>query len=300
MKVCCDAGPSKRWLQRVLLCLLAASGLAACGNPLYPRGSTEQLFAGSALPAISQQMVAGQRINMASVPGDAKNGEKNDSAGRNAILLFVHGSPGDWKAWSYYLKTAELAGFVNRIAIDRPGFGDSGRGAVVTDLRQQAALIAKLIPNGQKAIVVGHSLGGPLAVWMALDSPDKVCGVISIAGSLSSRYEAPRWYNLLADSALLGWAVPLQMLWSNQEMMALQGELGKLEAATSQLRIPVTVMQGAKDSLVNPKTVDEFEKHAPAAWLKIKNLPKETHFVLWEKPQIVVDAIKKMPCASSP
>ena len=300
MRVCCDARTAGPSVKGALLFFLLATGLAGCGNPPYPRGSTEQLFAGGASPIMSQQVVSGQPINMASVAGDAKFVGKSGFAGKDKILLFVHGSPGDWKAWSYYLKTPELAGFAKRIAVDRPGFGDSGRGVVVTDLRQQAALITKLIPDGQQAIVVGHSLGGPLAVWMALNSPDKVCGVVSIAGSLSSRYEEPRWYNLLADSALLRWAVPREMVWSNQEMMALSGELGKLEAAVGQLHVPVTVIQGAKDSLVDHKTVVEFEKYAPGAWLKIKNLPNETHFVLWEKPQIIVDAIKEMPCASSP
>lgn len=245
---------------------------------------------------MNPQTVQGQIINTAVVSRDSKSGQ----AGNNTILLFVHGSPGDWKAWSYYLKAPELAGFASRIAIDRPGFGESGKGVVITDLRQQAALIAELIPTGKKAIVVGHSLGGPLAVWMAIDAPDKVCGAVSIAGSLSARLEEPRWYNLLADSVLLRWAVPLEMVWSNQEMMALSGELGKLEAAASQLRVPVTLVQGGKDSLVDPKTVEEFEKVAPASWLKIKNLPAETHFVLWEKPQIIVDAIKEITCASSP
>lgn len=299
MKALCNASAVGRGLRLVLCCALVAGGLAACGNPPYPRGSAQQLFAGSAPPVMTQQVVSRQLINMATVPGGAVSDGKGGLSGKNSILLFVHGSPGDWKAWTYFLKSPELAGFANRIAIDRPGFGGSGRGIVVTDLRQQAALIAQLIPDGKKAIVVGHSLGGPLAVWMAIDAPDKVCGAVSIAGSLSSRYEAPRWYNLLADSDLLGWAVPLEMAWSNQEMMALSGELRKLEAAASQLRIPVTVIQGGKDSLVEPKTVDEFEKYAPAAWLKVKNLPAETHFVLWEKPQIVIDAIKELPCASS-
>jgi uncharacterized protein len=282
-------------LKALLSCLLATASVAGCGNPPYPRGSADQLFAGSTLPTMSLQTVQSQTINVASMLGDKGSG----TADNNTILLFVHGSPGDWKAWSYYLKTRELAGFSKRLAIDRPGFGESGKGLVITNLRQQAALIAELIPKGKKAIVIGHSLGGPLAVWMAIDAPDKVCGAVSIAGSLSSRLEEPRWYNLLADSALLRWAVPLEMRWSNQEMMALSGELGKLEAAASQLRIPVTLVQGGEDSLVDPKTIDEFEKFAPAAWLKIKILPAETHFVLWEKPQIIVDAIKEMSCASS-
>lgn len=288
-------------LKVVVLCLVASSCIMGCGNPPYPRGSTDQLFTGTVLPAISQQVVAGQRINMASMARDATDGEKSSASGSSRpVLLFVHGSPGDWKAWSYYLKAPDLAGFANRIAIDRPGFGGSGRGAVVTDLRQQAGLIAKLIPEGQKAIVVGHSLGGPLAVWMAIDAPEKVCGVVSVAGSLSSLYENPRWYNLLADSAWLGWAVPAEMRASNQEMMVLSGELGKLETAANRLRVPTTLIQGGKDSLVDPTTVDEFQKHAPAVWLNVKNLPNETHFVLWEKPQIVVDAIKEIPCALSP
>lgn len=115
-----------------------------------------------------------------------------------------------------------------------------------------------------------------------------------------SRYEAPRWYNLLADSASLAWAVPDEMAWSNREMMVLSAELRKLEAAAGQLRMPVTLIQGEKDSLVDPQTVGEFQKHAPAAWLSVKNLPKETHFVLWEKPELIVSAIKETPCALSP
>lgn len=277
-------------------CMAALGNLVACGNPPYPRGSVEQLFAGNASPVISQQVVEGYAISTARVQADTM--AKSVSTG--AMLLFIHGSPGDWKAWSYYLKTPELAGFASRVAVDRPGFGASDGGRVVTDLRQQAALLSALIPVGQKAIIIGHSLGGPLAAWMAIDAPEKVCGAISIAGSLSSRFEEPRWYNLLADLALLRWAVPKEMAWSNQEMMPLSGELRKLEAAFSQIRTPLLVIQGGKDGLVDPMTADDVEKWVPKAWLKVMRLQADTHFVLWEKPQIIVDAIKDMSCASSP
>ena len=276
----------------IATCLTALAALAGCGNPPYPKGSAEQLFGDAKLPTIAQQVVRGQVISTASVLGELKKG----ATANNTLLLFVHGSPGDWKAWSYYLKAPELAGYASRVAVDRPGFGASNPGQVLPDLRQQAALLTALIPTGQKAIVVGHSLGGPLAAWMAIDAPGKVCAAVSIAGSLASVFEEPRWYNQLADFALLRWAVPQQMAWSNQEMMPLATELRKLEAAFGQLRTPLLLIQGGKDSLVDPKTVDEVQKRAPAAWLKAMRLPTETHFVLWEKPQIVVNAIKDMPC----
>jgi pimeloyl-ACP methyl ester carboxylesterase len=285
-----------RPLKIIFGCALLAGVLAACSNPPYPRGSIDQLFAHATAPVISQQVVDGHTLNTARIDSPLAVAQGSGKT----MLLFVHGSPGDWKAWSYYLKAPELGYFSSRVAVDRPGFGASGKGMVVADLRQQARLLAQLIPDGQKAVVVGHSLGGPLVTWMAIDAPDKVCSAISIAGSLSSRLEAPRWYNLLADTALLQWAIPPEMVWSNREMMPLSGELRKLEAALPQLRTPLLLIQGDKDSLVDPQTVEDVAKVAPLRWLKVKRLPDETHFVLWEKPSIILDAIKQMPCALSP
>lgn len=275
--------------------VLALGLLAACDVPPYPRGSVDKLFANGTAPLFESVAVAGRILNLARMSTPAVDSTAAP-AKPGPVLLFVHGSPGDWKAWSYFLQSPALAGYASRLAVDRPGFGGSDPGQVVPDLRQQAALLTALIPAGKKAIVIGHSLGGPIAAWMALDAPDRVCGVVSIAGSLSSVYEAPRWYNLLADSPLVRWAVPAEMVWSNHEMMSLSTELAKLEAALGGLQVPLTVMQGGKDSLVDPRTADEVEKHAPKGWTTIQRLPLETHFVLWEKPQLVIDAIRQQPC----
>ena len=78
MTVCSGVGSAVPSFQRVTLVLLVASGLAACGNPPYPRGAAEQLFAGSTLPTLSQKVVAGQRINMASISGQEASDSKTD------------------------------------------------------------------------------------------------------------------------------------------------------------------------------------------------------------------------------
>jgi pimeloyl-ACP methyl ester carboxylesterase len=276
----------KSWAA-ALACLI----LTACGSPPFPSGTVQELFPTGPLPEFTSVQVQGQTIASARMESQTAP----DAA--KPMLLFVHGSPGSWKAWSGFLKAPELAGYQSRVSVDRPGFGASSVPGVMPDLRKQAALLAELIPSGQKAIVIGHSLGSPLAAWMAIDAPDRVCGVVSIAGSLSSVYEAPRWYNQLVDSALVSWAVPPRMLLSNQEMMPLQAELVKLELALPLLKTPFILMQGGKDSLVDPRTADEVEKRAPRQWIHVQRLPQEGHFVLWEKPQLVNDAIRSLTCS---
>ena len=271
---------------------LVTMGLAAllsgCGNPPYPRGDAKALFGDGPVPRTVQLPAQSRSIHT------MQTADKGDG-----LLLFVHGSPGDWKAWAQYLKTPRLGGLGPRVAVDRPGFGGSDAGAVMPDLRAQAHLLAELIPDGRKAVVIGHSLGGPLAAWMAIDHPDKVCAAVSIAGSLTADLEQPRWYNRAADSRLVQWAIPPEMRWSNQEMMVLSSELRKLEGAWPQLRTPFVLMQGGKDSLVDPRTADEVEKLAPREWLSVQRLPAETHFVLWEKPDLVIDTILQLPCLRS-
>jgi pimeloyl-ACP methyl ester carboxylesterase len=271
-----------------LFIALATTALAGCGNPPYPRGTVDSLFPTGQRPAFATVQVQNRTLNVARVD--------NAQNAKGPMLLFIHGSPGDWKAWSYYLRSPELARMGTRVAVDRPGFGGSTAGGVMPNLREQAALLTQLIPPGQKAIVVGHSLGGPLVAWMAIDAPDKVCGAVSIAGSLSSLYEAPRWYNLLASWAVVSWAIPPEMIQSNHEMMPLADELAKLEPLLGKLQVPLIVMQGGKDSLVAPRTADEVEKRSSKAWVTVQRLPLENHFVLWEKPQLVIDAIRSLPC----
>lgn len=277
-------------LSRWSVLILLAGLLAGCGHPPYPRGSVDELFPTGQRPRFNSVRLEGRSLTVAAMA-------PTSTAPQAPVLLFLHGSPGSWKAWSVFLRDPQLDGFGPRLAVDRPGFGASEPGAVMTDLRAQAALLSGLIPPGRKAIVVGHSLGGPLAAWMAIDFPEKVCGALSIAGSLSSRYEAPRWYNELAQWSVVQWALPPEMVWSNREMMPLSAELALLEVQMGRLHVPLVLMQGGKDSLVDPRTVDEVTKFAPKSWLTVRQYPEASHFVLWEKPQLVIDAIRAMPCA---
>ncbi|MCY7305832.1 MAG: alpha/beta hydrolase [Rhodoferax sp.] len=259
--------------------------LAGCSSPPYPRGSLDELYPTGERPQLHTVHVLGRTIRVADLPGKGSR-----------PLVLIHGSPGGWTAWARYLDAPALASYGPRMAVDRPGFGGSAEGGVMPDLRHQAELLAATLPDGPPAILVGHSLGGPLVAWMAIDHPDKVCGAVLVAGSVAPELEAPRWYNQVADTWLASLVVPTIMMRSNQEMMPLQAELVRLDLAWSKLRRPLVAIQGGRDSLVDPLTADYLERRAPPEWTRVVRAANADHFQLWTQPEAVIREILSLPC----
>lgn len=267
--------------------LLLAALVTACDRPPYPRGTLDELYPQAPRPTLSTAVVQGHALRLAQMAGPGAAATP---------LLFVHGSPGDWQAWARYLDAPPLTAYGPRIAVDRPGFGGSGPGAVIVDLRRQAAVLAGLLPPDRRSIVVGHSLGGALVAWLALDYPDRVCGAVSVSGSLAAAQEAPRWYNRLADTVLARALLPGFWLASNREMLGLQDQLRALERALPTLQRPLIAIQGDADALVNPATVDDLARHVPPARLEVVHVPGQGHFVVWDRMDLVIAAVQHLDC----
>ena len=64
-----------------------------------------------------------------------------------------------------------------------------------------------------------------------------------------------------------------------------------MESALGSIRMPVTIIHGGKDKLVSPGNLEYARAHLSAASLKIVLEPEEGHFLLWDQPQVVIDAI---------
>jgi len=233
--------------------------------------------------------------------------------GGPARIVFIHGTPGNWQGWSDFMADPRLRARATMIAVDRPGFGNSGRGRMVPALADQSRLLAPLLTiegGGEgKALLVGHSLGGPIAARMAMDYPDQVRAALLIAPSIAPEYEHPKWFNQLADTwlakALAGTWVQHQfadddLYNSNAEIMPLSRELKTMEPGWAGLKMPITVMQGLQDDLVDPRTADYADKVLPKPNGVVQRLPDEDHFVLWREPNVVTDAILKLLDRSTP
>ena len=167
--------------------------------------------------------------------------------------MFVHGSPGTWDAFLGVMSDPRLVARAHVMAIDRPGFGGSSAGGHEPSLARQAEAVAAVLRErspGRRALLVGHSYGGPVIARLAMDHPEQVAGLVLVAASIDPKLEQTMWIQRAADSRALAWTLPSTITACNRELMALRGELEAMLPLWEQVRAPVTVIQGDADRLV--------------------------------------------------
>lgn len=213
----------------------------------------------------------------------------------NPALFYIHGAPGSWQAWGAYLGDKDLAAQAYQIAADRPGYSGSANTGADENLPHQAASLAALLQSAapqQKAIVVGHSFGGPLALQLALDNPDRIAGIIILAGSIDPALEDPRWYNRVASWWPIRDLIPTLFDTANREILAARPYLYEQTPRLAELKIPVTVIQGETDELVSPANADYAAQHIPHA--TIIRIAAQGHFLPWQQFDVVKNSIVAM------
>ena len=150
------------------LCVLGLLGAAALTTRLARRAE-------AALPPAGRFIeVPGARLHV------VEAGALRD--GRTPILM-LHGLAGQLHHFRYSLVDA-LAEETRVVAVDRPGSGYSTREpGCATALEDQADAIAALMDRlgFERALLVGHSLGGALSLAVALRHPTRVAGLALLA-----------------------------------------------------------------------------------------------------------------------
>lgn len=122
-------------------------------------------------------------------------------------VLMIHGASANAREFDWTLAPRLDDGF--RVLMpDRPGHGHSARPEAAYKLGVQAGLMAGVLEQaapGERAVVVGHSFGGAVALRLALDRPDLVRGLVLLAPvthDWGGGGEA--WYNAWAGPPLIG------------------------------------------------------------------------------------------------
>lgn len=273
-------GSSRQGSPRRTTAVAAVLAMALAGASLVP---VDPPFAGGGVLRSTAWEVAGHPVR-AVLSGDR---------GAGAPVLWIHGSPGTWAAFRRYLEDPALRERAFQVAVDRPGFGGSDDGRAVPSLAEQVGRIlpALDLPGSERPfVVVGHSLGGPVAIRLAAARPERVAAVVLIAPSVDPALERVRWYQRLADTPPVSWVVPRALANSNGEILSLAPELRLMEPLWDRVTAPVVVVHGARDRLVPVENVAYVRRMAPSS-PAVEIVPDAGHLIPWTRPEIVRRAL---------
>jgi pimeloyl-ACP methyl ester carboxylesterase len=193
-------------------------------------------------------------------------------------------------------------------------------------------LLQKL--NIDRAWLIGHSLGGSIALWGASVASERVKGVICLnaGGGIYLREEferfravgqrlvkrRPRWLrhvpliDLLFTRAMV--ARPLARRWARQRVIdfvvahpeaalralldsTTEAEVHRLPQVVSQLKQPVYFIAGAKDTVMEPKYVRHlasFHKLFQGCGDNVIEIPGCGHMAMVEQPEAIDTQIRKI------
>jgi len=123
-------------------------------------------------------------------------------------VVFIHGASGNLRDLEAPL-LAQLEGTARLVFVDRPGHGYSERGndADIHLPWGQARAISLLLDELgiEKAIIVGHSLGGSIAAAFGVNYPERTAGLVFLAPATHPWPGAGvTWYYDIADLPVIG------------------------------------------------------------------------------------------------
>jgi pimeloyl-ACP methyl ester carboxylesterase len=259
--------------------------------------------------------------------------EPPPSAEPPPVALFVHGWACSAYTWHRNLRVVAEAG-IRAIAVDLKGHGLSDKpldfpgytlpamGAHLLDILDALAL--------DEAVLVGHSMGGAIALRLAIDAPDRVLGLV---------LPAPVGFGAIGWMRVVPWVTPAPVdpllphvavrctvrlglwraygrigrpterdvdeYWAPSRGPAVGRAMRRLAHAVAwtsgrpeelaRVRCPVSVIFGERDHLVRPAASEPIVRHLPD--VRVETVARAGHTLPEEVPDVVnaaiIDAVRR-------
>lgn len=240
-------------------------------------------------------------------------------------VVFLHGFGSSWSVWTPLIKAARSDGLLageDLVLVDLPGFNKSdNRKGHLRSAEVGRELLDVLKKQGYQSVrVVGHSMGGFLALDIAARNPEMVKSAHIVSGtylalmravrqplkstvrdpSASFFYFVQKFFSsspmvaklandYIAKSTLVK-DKPLYTLGGPAFKYASQNAIGyDSHQMWSAIRMPVYAVFGARDRLVSQKDMREFQAILPQA--KTTLIAETGHSSLVDRPHEVAAAL---------
>lgn len=223
-------------------------------------------------------------------------------------VVLIHGAGGNHLHWPPSLRTLPGA---RVCALDLPGHGRSG-GAGRKEIGEYAADVVGLLDGlgVERAVLIGHSMGGAIAQSLALTYPERAAGLVLVGTGARLRVAPAILDGIRQDfhsvvRLITEWAwgqgTDPALVEKGRELMeevdpeVLLGDFlacdrFDVREQAAQIAAPTLVITGSEDRMTPPRFGEWLAEHIPAARFLL--IEGAGHMVALEKPSEVSTAVQ--------
>lgn len=235
--------------------------------------------------------------------------------GRGAPLILLHCWLGSWRFWRSTMEYLSVHQPRRIYALDFWGFGASDKRKATYEISDYISMVIQFMDEMGifAAPVFGHSMGGTVAMSLALDHPDRVSRV-SVTGSpmdgnslsIVLKMAGLEWvgrllwrYPPLMDIVMRSYSpfvatsgtnIHEQMMehisqstWMSFSRSIADLRRTDLRPRLPEVKMPVLAIYGTGDGVVSPKEADVIESLIPQA--RVERFERSRHFPMLSEPE---------------
>jgi pimeloyl-ACP methyl ester carboxylesterase len=246
--------------------------------------------------------------------------------GRGRPVLFLHGWLGSWRYWFPTMEV--VADNFRTYSFDFWGFGDSRRKQTQESIQNYSDQVIRFLDalGIDRVQVVGHSMGGMVALKTAINHPDRITRVATVGAPING--ESLSWLLKLTDRPFFADAFA-RLPWLRRQLFrfflgetndpavseviddSVKSSANTLRRAVSsmlrtdlskeldRLRVPALIVHGGRDDIVSPNQVDLFDA-IPSS--EVVLLPSSRHFPFLDEAElfnnVLLRFLKQQPATS--
>ncbi len=226
----------------------------------------------------------------------------------DTALVFIHGWCGDHEYWKNQVE--EFAPNYRIVTLDQAGHGESGKDRKewkVSDLARDVETVVKEL-GLKRVILVGHSMGGPVALMAAKRMPGTVVAVVGVDTLQNADFKMPEetakgflkmfetnfaatvdgmfgaMLNANVDPTLKKWLGDKAAAQDQKMAMGLMRDMLPLDTATlfKEAKVPVRCINSAGGyEYFRPTDAEINKKYAD---FKVVTIEEVGHYPMLEKP----------------
>lgn len=246
--------------------------------------------------------------------------------GRGQPVVLLHGWINSWSVWrETMIYLAERRSF-KVYALDFWGFGESAKEKTPPfKIRSYASMVAQFLESMgiQGAPVIGHSMGGTVALRLALEYPERVhkVGIVgspiqgaslntllkvgSVPWVANTLFRIPSmlrfvvWFVLAGDSTRVQHMIFRDVSRASAESFFRSiGDLWHTDLTShiGQIQVPALGIFGLQDNIVHPNQAQVLATNIPGS--RVEVLPDSRHFPMLDQPQRFRETLLAFLCNS--